>query len=457
MPHWPFPTDNKYMQDTFDDLDFNPLQGYPESIHFNFLNEGEMASTGENQTPVSEAGESEYAIISGYVSMSSPTIALEEKGTQKLESTLDCSPQSLMPKVEAKESATDLLDKISEASIKAGQIGSSPTNVEEQDSRESEQIAIESKILISLNSLQETNEKHDKTDTNEKHDQTEEIQIAFNSGIDITEEKQIPPLPHPLFLAYTPMINPLTTISTDKILMVDELDRPYLDHGSNASLDSSLTFKLRLRVALGSLTINKWRGDHKSKKSYILLSLRLLFMIYAAFILALSCNTYPASTVFSSFNIWSWIIMLLWLIMSSFVSLKMPKMTFGLSSTGIILYLFFATYSLCTPIPLILKMIGNAPISLKSWILELSLGSFGLIVLFSEIFFNQINLSTALMPVFVAGNSLIWATLFGINASLHGNVGEAFPWMSSYIIPGAIACLIFPVLCCWLITHGCRL
>jgi hypothetical protein len=253
------------------------------------------------------------------------------------------------------------------------------------------------------------------------------------------------------------MINPLTTFLTEKPLKVDEYDQSGLgDSNYSSEEEPPLNFRLRLREALGSLTIDKWRGEDKSKKSYLLLNLRLVFMIYTLGILIFRSCTAPASEIFRDFNILSWIIMLLWLILSIYVSLKVPKMTFGLSCTGIILYLFFATYSLCTPIPLIIKLVGDTPVDVKSWILDLSFGSFGLIVLFSELFLNCINLTNALLPVFIAGNSLIWAILFGINASIYGHVGEAFPWMSSNVIPGALLCLTFPVLCCWICINGCR-
>lgn len=265
----------------------------------------------------------------------------------------------------------------------------------------------------------------------------------------------LPPIPDHL-QPFTPMINPLQTLLTEKSIKVDECYETDSVESIALFTEPPLndSYKLRLRVALGSLTIDKWVGCHKSKTSYILLFLRLFFFIYAVGILALSCLVSPVSSVFTSFSIWAWMIMILYLILSIIVSIKLPKMTFWLSSIGIIAYTFFSAYSLCTPIIFIIRIFSNTPAGIQAWILELSLGAFGLMVHLAELSFNQINLSYALMPVFIAGNSLIWATLFGINASIHGNVGEAFPWMSSHITPGAIICLTFPVICCWICIAG---
>ena len=264
--------------------------------------------------------------------------------------------------------------------------------------------------------------------------------------------KDLPPIPVNQPPPITPMINPLQTVFTEKPLKIDECDFNLSNESGVSLKEPSLPYKLQLKCALGSLTAQKWLG-HREKK-YILLWSRILFLIYGIGILILQCRILPISTVFTSFSRVSWIIMLLYLILSIFVSIKSPKISFWLSSTGIILYTLFGTYALCTPIPSMIKIILNSPESTQSWIVELSLGSFGLIVQLFEMIFNQIQLSYLIMPVIIALNSLIWASLLTINAFVNGSVGEAFPWMSAYIIPGAIICFSFPVLTCWIVING---
>jgi hypothetical protein len=441
------------MSDHFHDSEFNPLHEYPNIpiIPLDLL----TADPTDGQGPVQEAGEPEYLIISDYAALPSPKIKSEVKASPKLETEVDCHIRSQIPQVETKKDTTDH----DGPNMTSANIGGSQKN-EIQASQGSEQFPTQSMILINLNSFQQTNKMED---------QVGALQVVVDDGYgeNSTYLKPLPPVPPvsappvppvsiPLFSPFTPMINPLTTLLPEKHLKVDEYDQSFSDDSNHSSNNPSLNFKERLKEALGSLTIDNWRGDDKSKKSYLLLILRLLFMIYALGILIFRSLDTPASEIFRDFNIWSWIIMLLWLILSIYVSFKVPKITFGLSCTGIILYLFFATYSLCTPIPLIIQIVGETPVDAKSWILDLSFGSFGLIVLFSELFLNRIDLSNALLPIFIAGNSLIWASLFGINASIYGNIGEAFPWMSSNIIPGAILCLTFPVLLCWICINGCR-
>ena len=276
-------------------------------------------------------------------------------------------------------------------------------------------------------------------------DETEHLQMSIDNQMDDQiEGKPLPKLPPSFNLDH-----PLQTMFSRNPIKIDECELGFTEKSDDLSPQSSmhaLPYFVRLKITLGSITNQKWTGNFSKK----LLCLRIFFLIYAFGILVLEFLNSPIAAVFSKFNVWSWIIMIVHLVLG-IIAYRSRRITFGLSSVGIIIYTIFGTNALVTPIPYLISIIENSPEDLQSWILGLSFNSVGLIVLSFELLYNRINLSYEIAPVIAFFNSAVWGLLFTINWYQYGSIGGAFP---SNIIGGVTFCLFFPILCCLIIIQG---